>query len=106
MRVPPVALHVVAHTLLHLFSEVFGVSRQNRATHPLPEGCRTSTPSTVRGVAGEAASEKASRYTGVQQLQCRLSRYTLPLGCSKMVLLCHNNASEELFFLEVHLAAF
>ena len=30
---------------------------------PLAEGCRSSTPSTARGVAGEAASQTVSRYT-------------------------------------------
>ena len=34
VRVPPVALHGVAHTLSHIFSVFFGVSCQNCATPP------------------------------------------------------------------------
>ena len=48
------------------------------ALHPLKFWCRTSPPPPVPGgVAPKFGSEKVSRYTGVSQLQLRVSRYTL-----------------------------
>ena len=84
-RVPDVALHGVAHILSHLFAKGFwGIAPKSHYT-PFPERCRISTPSTARGVASGAASQKVSRYTGVQQLHCRVSRYTLLLSFSPVI---------------------
>ena len=41
--------------------------------------CRTPPPAVPRGVAPRFGSEKVSRYTGVSQLQLRVSRYTVQL---------------------------
>ena len=65
----PVASNSVAHTLLHLFSEVFGVSRQDRDT-PLPEGCR-------KGAASEACLSKGvavHRAVAARATLCNLRR--------------------------------
>ena len=49
------------------------------ALHPLKFWCRTSPPPAPGGVAPKFGSEKVSRYTGVSQLQLRVSRYTVQL---------------------------
>ena len=47
---------------------------------PLKFWCRTLPPPPVPGgVAPKFGSEKVSRYTGVSQLQLRVSRYTMQL---------------------------
>ena len=50
------------------------------ALHPLKFWCRTSPPPVPGGVAPKFGSEKVSRYTGVSQLQLRVSRYTVQLS--------------------------
>ena len=57
------------------------------ALHPLKFWCRTSPP-VPGGVAQKFGSEKVSRYTGVSQVQLRVSRYTVQLRphCCPLVL--------------------
>ena len=50
------------------------------ALHLLKFWCRTSPPPVPGGVAPKFGSEKVSRYTGVSQLQLRVSRYTVQLS--------------------------
>ena len=49
------------------------------APHPLKIWCRTFPPPFPGGVAPKFGSEKVSRYTGVSQVQLRVSRYTVQL---------------------------
>ena len=58
-----------------------GVAAVSRYTPP-KKPCRTCRPWTARSVACQAASEKVSRYRGVQQLHFRVSRYTVQLRIS------------------------
>ena len=50
------------------------------ALHPPKSWCRTSPPPFPGGVAPKFGSEKVSRYTGVSQVQLRVSRYTVQLS--------------------------
>ena len=70
LRVPPVALHVSRLQVQH----------RCRATPPKNLGVAPSPPPVLGGVAPKFGSEKVSRYTGVSQLQLRVSRYTAQLS--------------------------
>ena len=79
LRVPPVALHV--SQLISWILERFAGVSTGVALHPLKISVsHLSPPPVPGGVAPIFGSEKVSRYTGVSQLQLRVSRYTVQLS--------------------------
>ena len=81
LRVPPVALHVSRYTCRSWFPgfyRVLQVWHRCRATPPKNLGVAPPPP-VPGGVAPKFGSEKVSRYTGVSQLQLRVSRYIVQL---------------------------
>ena len=88
LRVPPVALHVSRYTCRATrvaadFLDFIAFCRCSTgvALHPLKIlVSHLSPPPFPGGVAPKFGSEKVSRYTGVSQLQLRVSRYTVQLN--------------------------
>ena len=60
--------------------------------------CRTSPPPVPGGVAPKFGSEKVSRYTGVSQLQLRVSRCTVQLGFQCEIHVSSANVSAKSHF--------
>ena len=77
-RATRVALHV-SHLISWILKRFAGVAPVSRYTCKKFR-CRTSPPLLPGGVAPKFGSEKVSRYTGVSQLQLRVSRYTVQLS--------------------------
>ena len=61
------------------FYSVLQVYHRCRATPPKHFGVAPAPPPVPGGIAPKFGSEKVSRYTGVSQLQLRVSRYTVQL---------------------------
>ena len=78
LRVPPVALHV--SQLISWIFIAFCRCSTGVALHPLKIVVSHLPPPVPGGVAPKFGSEKVSRYTGVSQLQLRVSRYTVQLS--------------------------
>ena len=78
LRVPPCRATRVAPNFLDFIA--FCRCSTGVALHPLKLGCRTSPPCAGRCRTEIWLSEKVSRYTGVSQLQLRVSRYTVQLS--------------------------
>ena len=74
------------------------------ALHPLKILVSHLPPPVPGGVAPKFGSEKVSRYTGVSQLQLRVSRYTVQLGkqCDRNVLLASQMQKTLLGFASYH----
>ena len=82
LRVPPVALHVCCATRVaadFLDFRAFCRCSTGVALHPLKILVSHLPPPVPGGVAPKFGSEKVSRYTGVSQLQLRVSRFTVQL---------------------------
>ena len=84
LRVPPVALHV--SQLISWIFIAFCRCSTGVALHPLKILVSHLPPPPVPGgVAPKFGSEKVSRYTGVSQLQLRVSRYTVQLRLNRIL---------------------
>ena len=85
LRVPPVALHLSRYTCRSWFPGFFIAfcsCSSGVAPHPLKFLVSRLSPPFPAGVAPKFGSEKMSRYTGVSQVQLRVSRYTVQLRSS------------------------
>ena len=67
--------------------------RRSVALHTLKGPCSTYISALEGGVPFQVASCKVSRYRGMSQLHCRLSRYSGPLSCRRARTLQTDNPS-------------